>query len=106
MLRVDDAAVKRSALAASARCIVACDSSKFGQTAFARIAGLDRQASPAEAEYRATMVVTQMLGLGLTRLVLGLPAAAGASVDELAATVGPSVERYLSGDIDLPARLA
>jgi len=72
----------------------------------ARIAGLDRQASPAEAEYRATMVATQMLGLGLTRLVLGLPAAAGASVDELAATVGPSVERYLSGDIDLPARLA
>ena len=38
---VDDAAIKRGALAASARCIVACDSSKFGQTAFARIAGLD-----------------------------------------------------------------
>ena len=38
---VDDAAVKRSALAASTRCIVACDSSKFGRTAFARIAGLD-----------------------------------------------------------------
>jgi DeoR/GlpR family transcriptional regulator of sugar metabolism len=37
---VDDAAVKRAALAASARCIVACDSSKFGQTAFARIAPL------------------------------------------------------------------
>jgi AcrR family transcriptional regulator len=72
----------------------------------ARVAGLDRQASPAEAEYRVTMVATQMLGLGLTRLVLGLPAAAGASVDELAATVGPSVERYLRGDIDLPARLA
>jgi AcrR family transcriptional regulator len=72
----------------------------------ARVAGLDRQASPAEAEYRATMVATQMLGLALTRLVLRLPAAAGASVDELAGTVGPSVERYLSGDIDLPARLA
>jgi DeoR/GlpR family transcriptional regulator of sugar metabolism len=38
---VDDAAVKRAALASSSRCIVACDSSKFGQTAFARIAGLD-----------------------------------------------------------------
>lgn len=37
----DDAAVKRAALASSSRCIVACDSSKFGQTAFARIAGLD-----------------------------------------------------------------
>lgn len=38
---VDDAAIKRAALAASSRCIVACDSSKFGQTAFARIAPLD-----------------------------------------------------------------
>jgi DeoR/GlpR family transcriptional regulator of sugar metabolism len=38
---VDDAAVKRAALASSGRCIVACDSSKFGQTAFARIGGLD-----------------------------------------------------------------
>lgn len=39
---VDDAAVKRAALASSARCIVACDSSKFSQSAFARIAGLDQ----------------------------------------------------------------
>jgi DeoR/GlpR family transcriptional regulator of sugar metabolism len=37
---VDDAAIKRAALAVSQRCIVACDSSKFGQTAFARIAAL------------------------------------------------------------------
>lgn len=38
---VEDAAIKRAALASSGRCIVACDSSKFGQTAFARIGGLD-----------------------------------------------------------------
>jgi DeoR/GlpR family transcriptional regulator of sugar metabolism len=38
---VEDASVKRAALASSSRCIVACDSSKFGQTAFARIAPLD-----------------------------------------------------------------
>lgn len=37
----DDAAIKRTALSVSGRCILACDSSKFGQTAFARIAGLD-----------------------------------------------------------------
>lgn len=37
---VDDAAVKRAALGSAARCLVACDSSKFGHTAFARIAGL------------------------------------------------------------------
>lgn len=39
---VDDAAVKRASLASSARCIVACDSSKFGQTAFARVTALDQ----------------------------------------------------------------
>ena len=72
----------------------------------ARVAGLDALGNPAEAEFRATMVATQMLGLALTRLVLRLPAAAGPSVDELAVTVGPSVERYLTGDIALPARLA
>jgi DeoR/GlpR family transcriptional regulator of sugar metabolism len=38
---VDDAAVKRAALESSSHCIVAGDSSKFGQIAFARIAGLD-----------------------------------------------------------------
>jgi len=72
----------------------------------ARLTGLDQKGSPAEAEYRAAMVATQMLGLALTRLVLGLPAVTGASVDELAATVGPSVERYLTGDIELPPRVA
>lgn len=39
---VADAAVKRAALASSSRCVLACDSSKFGQTAFARVAGLDQ----------------------------------------------------------------
>ena len=69
----------------------------------ARVAGPGGQASPAEAEYRAAMVATQMLGLGMTRLVFRLPAVVGASVDELAATVGPTVERYLTGEIELPA---
>ncbi len=60
----------------------------------------------AEVEYRAAMVATQMLGLAMTRLVLGLPAVTEATVAELAATIGPSVERYLTGEIELPARFA
>jgi len=36
----EDAAVKRTALASSSRCIVACDSSKIGRTAFARVCPL------------------------------------------------------------------
>jgi AcrR family transcriptional regulator len=70
----------------------------------ARATGLEERWSPAEAEFRASLVATQMLGLALTRLVLGLPAVADASVDELAATVGPAVDRYLTGDIGLPDR--
>ena len=37
----DNAAVKRAALKSATRCVAACDSTKFGQTAFARIAGVD-----------------------------------------------------------------
>jgi DeoR/GlpR family transcriptional regulator of sugar metabolism len=37
----EDAATKRAALAVSRRTIVACDASKFGREAFARICGLD-----------------------------------------------------------------
>lgn len=69
-----------------------------------RVVGV--KGSAAEVEYRAAMVATQMVGLGLARLVLGLPAVAQASIDELAATIGPSVERYLTGDIKLPDRFA
>lgn len=42
---VEDAAVKRAALAASRRSLVACDSSKFGRVAFARVCGLEEAGS-------------------------------------------------------------
>jgi AcrR family transcriptional regulator len=71
-----------------------------------RVVGLDTRGSPAETQYRVAMVATQMLGLAITRMVLCLPAVASASVEELAATIGPSVERYLTGDIKIPARAA
>jgi len=71
-------------------------------SAVARAAGLTEHGSSAEAEFRAAMVATQMLGLAFTRLVLALPPVAGASVDDLAVTVGPTIERYLTGEIQLP----
>jgi DeoR/GlpR family transcriptional regulator of sugar metabolism len=37
----DDAAVKRAAIGAASHCIVACDASKLGRTAFARICALN-----------------------------------------------------------------
>jgi AcrR family transcriptional regulator len=50
--------------------------------------------------FRASLVATQMLGLALGRYVLRFEPVAAASADELAAAVGPTLDRYLSGDID------
>jgi Tetracyclin repressor-like, C-terminal domain len=44
-------------------------------------------------------VASQMLGLALTRYVLRVGPMATASIADLAATIGPTVERYLTGDI-------
>ena len=71
----------------------------------ARVTGLTTRVSAAEADYRVALAATQMLGLALTRLVLGIPQMAQASIDELAASAGPGVDRYLFGDIVIPERL-
>ncbi len=71
----------------------------------ARVTGLTTRVSAAEADYRVALAATQMLGLALTRLVLGIPQVAGASIDELAASAGPGIDRYLFGDIVIPERL-
>ena len=52
-----------------------------------------------EAEYRAALVASQVLGLALTRYVLELGALSSASADDLAAAIGPTLDRYLSGDL-------
>jgi hypothetical protein len=44
-------------------------------------------------------VASQVLGLALTRYVLELEPLVQAGTGELAAAIGPTVERYLTGDI-------
>ena len=56
-------------------------------------------ADPAGARYRASLVASQVVGLGLTRYVLGLEPLAAADLDALVAAVGPTVDRYLTGDL-------
>lgn len=53
----------------------------------------------ADAEYRAGMVASQVVGLAVTRFVLALGPVASASPDDLAATIGPTLQRYLTGEI-------
>jgi Tetracyclin repressor-like, C-terminal domain len=43
-----------------------------------------------------------MLGLALSRYVLKLEPVASAGHAELAATIGPTLDRYLTGPIHLP----
>ena len=64
-----------------------------------RLAAAARGADPAEARYRAALAASQMLGLAVARYVVGLEPLTAASRDELAAAIGPTLDRYLTGDL-------
>jgi AcrR family transcriptional regulator len=59
---------------------------------------------PAEREARGALVASQLAGLMLTRYVLRLEPLASASPESLVAAVGPTLQRYLTGEVALPAR--
>ncbi|ACU39520.1 TetR/AcrR family transcriptional regulator [Actinosynnema mirum] len=50
-------------------------------------------------ELRATLCASQMVGLGMTRYVLEFEPLASADPEALVSAVGPTLQRYLSGDI-------
>ena len=51
---------------------------------------------------RASLVATQIIGLVMARYVLKLEPLASASPESIVAAIGPNVQRYLTGDVDLP----
>ncbi len=53
-----------------------------------------------DAELRASLAGSQVAGLIIARYILRFPALAAASVDELVRDVGPTVQRYLTGDLE------
>jgi AcrR family transcriptional regulator len=52
-----------------------------------------------EGRYRATLVASQVVGLGFARYVLGLEPIASSSAPDLIAAIGPTIQRYLTGDL-------
>jgi AcrR family transcriptional regulator len=50
-------------------------------------------------ELRAALIGSQIGGLMLARYILKVPGAAAASPEDLVQAVGPTVQRYLTGDI-------
>lgn len=58
---------------------------------------------PAEASPRATLIASQLSGLVLTRYVLKLSPMASAPTHWVVAAVGPTIQRYLTGELpELP----
>ncbi|GIG89983.1 TetR/AcrR family transcriptional regulator [Plantactinospora endophytica] len=54
---------------------------------------------PAEAPLRSSLVASQMAGMVMVRYILRLEPLASAPPDMVVAAVGPTVQRYLTGDL-------
>ncbi|MGZ5352884.1 MAG: TetR/AcrR family transcriptional regulator [Actinomycetota bacterium] len=52
-----------------------------------------------DAEYRASLVASQVIGLGIARYVVALEPLAAADVEDVVAAIGPTLQRYLTGDV-------
>ena len=63
------------------------------------LASVAESSNPDRTSFRASLVATQMLGLAASRYVLRFGPVADARPDELAAAIGPVIDRYLTGDI-------
>lgn len=61
-----------------------------------------KAARPDHPDLRAQLVGTQLIGLGFNRYVLRLEPLASATVDQIVAAVGPTVQRYLTGALGPP----
>ncbi|MEV6715486.1 TetR family transcriptional regulator [Lentzea sp. NPDC051208] len=51
-------------------------------------------------ELRATLCATQMVGLGIVRYVVQFEPLASTDAETVVRTVGPNLQRYLTGDLD------
>lgn len=65
-----------------------------------RILGpLTRSLGVPDADLRASLAGSQMVGLVLARMIVGIEPLASAPLDTVAAAVGPTIQRYLTGEL-------
>jgi AcrR family transcriptional regulator len=60
---------------------------------------LARRLGSPDARLRATLVGSQLIGLAMARYIVRVEPLASTPAAELAAAVGPTVQRYLTGDV-------
>ncbi len=68
---------------------------------FARIAA---RIGSDDAELRAALAASQMMGLAVARYVVRMEPLASANPDLVVALVGPTIQRYLTGPLQAPCR--
>lgn len=68
----------------------------LGRTVFEQIG---RLVAPDEASLRVGLMASQVAGLLMMRYVVGLEPIGSMPIDELAAAVGPTIDRYLTGPL-------
>lgn len=66
------------------------------------VSAVAAETDPGGVQFRASLVVTQMLGLAMSRCVLKIGPVAAARPEQLAAAIGPTIDRYLTGDLGVP----
>lgn len=64
--------------------------------------GMLRELGVDQPELRLGLFGSQLAGLGLARYVIRLEPIASADVEVLVATIAPTLQRYLTGDLSLP----
>jgi AcrR family transcriptional regulator len=52
------------------------------------------------AMFRATLVASQLIGMGMVRYVARFEPLASNDIDTLVAAIGPTIQRYFTGEID------
>lgn len=57
-----------------------------------------------QAELRTTLAASQLIGLGWARYVVKLEPLASAEPEVLIKAVAPTIQRYITGDVDCPGR--
>lgn len=68
----------------------------FAHAILGRVAASLKADAPAR---RANLVASQLFGLALVRYILRLEPVASASPDDIARWIGPTIQRYFSGDL-------
>jgi AcrR family transcriptional regulator len=71
----------------------------FADQVARRLAGV--VPDPAEAQARAALIATQLLGTALCRYILRLPPVATMPPETLTANLSPTIQRYLTGPIKI-----